>query len=60
MISYELTMPAKGTTKPYVECTCLSTDTKPDHVANGSKLMEMDTATLYMFDEESKTWKEWS
>ena len=51
---------AKFTEKRYVEGRCLSTDTKPTDWANGSLLLEMDTATLYMFDEESKTWKEWS
>ena len=48
--------------KKYVEGACLSTDTKPtsDALMNGSKLMAMDTSTLYMYDEANKTWREWS
>ena len=43
------------------EGNCLSTDTKPiENIANGSMLMEMDTSTLYLFDEESHTWRSWS
>lgn len=45
----------------YCEGVCLSTDTKPkdDKIMNGSKLLEMDTSTLYMYDKASKTWKAW-
>lgn len=44
----------------YIEGRCLSTDTKPtDGIANGSILLEMDTSTVYMFDADSETWKEW-
>ena len=36
---------------------CLSTDTKPTTgVENGDKLIEMDTGTLYLYDEANKTW----
>ena len=42
-----------------VEGVCLSTDEKPTNYGNGSVLMEMDTSTLYMFDEDSKTWGAW-
>lgn len=45
--------------KKYVEGKCLSTDVKPTTYANGSILMEMDTSTLYMFDEKNKTWRAW-
>ena len=39
---------------------CLSSDTKPiDDVLNGSILMEMDTATLYLYDAENQTWRAW-
>ena len=35
----------------------LSTDTKPtDAVRNGSKFVEMDTKTVYLFDEENQEW----
>lgn len=44
----------------YVEGECLSSDTKPtENIYNGSKLMEMDTATLYMFDQGSAQWVPW-
>lgn len=46
--------------KAYVEGSCLSSDTKPTtNIENGSKLMEMDTSTLYNFDEESRIWRPW-
>ena len=49
-----------GTRLEYIEGACLSTDAKPtEGIANGSKLMEMDTATMYMFDLISKTWIAW-
>lgn len=37
--------------------SCLSTDTKPTDVANGSILVEMDTGTVYTFDEANSTWR---
>ena len=46
--------------KHYIEGECLSTDTKPTNVMNGSKLMEMDTGKLYLFDEANSQWREWS
>ncbi len=45
--------------KEVVEGTCLSSDTKPTAYGNGSILMEMDTSTLYMFDEANRTWRAW-
>ena len=36
----------------------LSTDEKPMDVANASTFYEMDTKTLYMFDEQNKVWLE--
>lgn len=64
MISYKLEGRIKrenapGGYKRYVEGTCISTDTKPTNVANGSKLLEMDTSTMYLFDEESGEWCAW-
>ena len=39
----------------------LSRDTKPTaNVRNGSIFVEMDTATIYMFDEENGEWLEQS
>ena len=44
-----------------IEAACLSTDTKPTTgIANGSTCLEMDTSTLYFFDEASKTWRAWA
>ncbi len=49
-----------GVAKNYVEGACLSSDTKPTTgVANGSLLLEMNTSTLYMFDEAGNTWRAW-
>ena len=36
----------------------LSTDAKPDHAANGTVLLEMDTAKVFVYDEENKLWRE--
>lgn len=46
-----------GTSRPYIEGACLSTDTKPTGMANGSSLMEMDTGKVYMYDEEGEQWR---
>ena len=40
--------------RSYVEGSCLSSDDKPTEVANGSMLMEMDTSTMYLYDEENE------
>ena len=46
------------------EIAGLSTDTKPTEtiegigIANGSTYIEMDTAKVYIFDEENKLWYE--
>lgn len=40
----------------YAEGVCLSTDTKPTDLANGSRLLEMDTGKVYFFDEECGQW----
>lgn len=38
----------------------LSTDEKPiNKVPNGSTYTEINTGTVYMFDEENKTWHKW-
>lgn len=61
MISYTLEKSMDG--KMYREGVCLSSDTKPTNdttMANGSKLMQMDTSTLFLYDEKNKTWREWS
>lgn len=60
MLTIETNLPAIDSEYPYIEGSCLSTDTKPTNVANGSKLIEMNTSKLYIFDEANKTWREWS
>lgn len=43
-----------------VGAVCLSTDTKPTTgIANGSTCIEMDTSTLYIFDEDNHIWRAW-
>lgn len=37
---------------------CLSGDTKPTDVANGSKLIEMDTGKVWMFDADNELWRD--
>lgn len=48
-----------ATGKKQIEGECLSTDTKPTDVANGSTLIEMDTSTMYFFDENARVWRAW-
>lgn len=47
--------------KVYREGVCLSTDEKPvdHHTMSGSKLMEMDTSKLFIWDDENAQWREW-
>ena len=48
-----------GRAKYYREGECLSTDAKPtEGWANGSKLIEMDTSKVCMFDEANSQWRE--
>lgn len=45
--------------KAYKEGFCLSTDTKPStDLVNGSILVEIDTGTVFFFDEEGGEWVE--
>jgi hypothetical protein len=44
----------------YIEGFCLSTDTKPtDGLATGSRLTEVDTGKVYLFDEEADSGSKW-
>ena len=45
--------------KKLVEISCLSTDTKPVGFANGSLLLEIDTAYIYAYDEDGAPDSEW-
>lgn len=61
MVTYKETARTTSGKLLIKEGNCRSTDTKPiENIANGSMLMEMDTSTLYLFDEESHTWRAWS
>lgn len=52
---------SNGTIKHQIEGHCLSTDTKPiENVLNGSMLLEMDTSTVFFFDEANHQWIAWS
>ena len=42
----------------YGEGTCISADTKPTGMANGSSLIEMDTGKILMYDAENELWRE--
>ena len=60
MITFEyavLVPPQGGAGSTYrKEGSCLSTDEKPTDLANGSILKEMDTGTVYFFDEAGAQW----
>ena len=60
MISIHVLEPVLEGTKNYAEGSCLSTDDKPTEYANGSKMLEMDTSKLFVFDEANNTWREWA
>lgn len=49
-------VPRNNGHKYRVEGSCLSSDNKPNDVANGSILIEMDTGDVYQFDEENSIW----
>lgn len=59
MISYTKIIWDSESKCNYVEGNCLSADTKPTDVANGSILLEMDTSKVYMYDEANSQWREW-
>lgn len=41
----------------YIECACLSTDTKPtEHVCTGSLALEVDTGDVYAYNETVAEW----
>lgn len=49
---------ASGTRRWYVDGHCLSTDTKPTiNIANGSCLIEMDSGTVYFYDQAGGVWQ---
>lgn len=44
---------------PFIEGFCLSTDTnRPTSVATGSKLTEVDSGKVYLYDEDGEAWTE--
>lgn len=38
------------------EVRCLSTDTKPTTVPNGTTCIEIDTGDVYIYDSNGQTW----
>ena len=61
MVSYQnYSYDSNGITRQLIAGVCLSGDTKPTDVFNGSILFEMDTSKVYMFDQANNEWKEWS
>lgn len=51
------TVTVNGHKFTYIEGSCKSTDTKPvDGIYNGSKLVEMNTGNVMIFDGDSHTW----
>lgn len=59
MISFEKVVLASSNEngkKYWKEGSCLAADTKPTDVANGSILVEMDTSTVYKYDEAGEQW----
>lgn len=58
MITYNVILQDADGGDHYIEGVCLAADTKPTNVANGSKLIEMDSQKLYIFDEANSTWRE--
>ena len=55
----ELVPRADGSHKKWIMGTCTSDEEKPTDVAFGSRLMEIDTATLYHFNEGTLQWLPW-
>lgn len=43
--------------KSYIEAACLSTDAKEtDGIATGSLALEVDTGSIYAYDEDGGSW----
>ena len=54
-----LTERAFDNEKNYIEAAGLSTDTKPTAgIITGSSFIEVDTGTVFVFDEEGGEWNE--
>ena len=51
-----------STDKTWYKYAGLSTDTKPtqETMQGGSEFVEMDTAKLYLWDDENGVWLEWT
>lgn len=59
MVSVLTTKPAyRDPAKEEIVAVCISTDTKPVDVANGSIMIEMDTSKVYFYNEDGTTWEE--
>lgn len=61
MVTYQAiaqSIETDGKTQAKIAGACLSGDTKPTDVDNGSVMLEMDTGKVYFFDEENSQWRE--
>ena len=56
MVTYTKVEPSM--TKSYVEGFCLSTDSKPTDVLNGSIMVEINTGKVSFFNEAAGSWVE--
>lgn len=54
---FEYSTKVDGQPVYYGEGACVSTDTKPEGMANGSVLVEMDTGKVYMYDAAGRQWR---
>lgn len=59
MISYQDFNEAGGKFGKPVTIYGLSTDEKPTTCMNGSVFIEMDTDSIYFYDQANNTWRMW-
>ena len=52
-------VPTPNGNKRWVSGTCKAKEEKPKDVAFGSRLLEIDTSTMYHFDDETQQWLPW-
>lgn len=59
MLSLQSYSGSKNVMTFYGDGVCLSSDDKPiGNVENGSKLLEMDTGKIYIYDAQNSQWRE--
>ena len=61
MLSLQFYSKSKNVITFYGDGVCLSSDSKPiGNVENGSKLIEMDTGKIYIYDAQNNQWREFT